>query len=140
MRNLIRGMSLVTVLLVPLVSHAATPMFPVVGVTTAVASTCPTGSTIGVCSTGGWFRIAGAYSASVVVTATAGLNTVLLEWRPDSSGPTSTLYTWTDATATTVGRAIFPPTGEVRVRTTDVVTGPVFARIEANSMTGGRIW
>jgi len=127
-------------LLVPPPLFAATRMFPVAGVTGATTSTCPTGSTVGSCTTGGWFRIAGAHSASVQVTATTGTNTVLLEHRMDSSGPTSVLYTWTNATATTVPRAIIPPIGEVRVRATAVGTGPVFARIEAYTLSGARLW
>lgn len=109
------------------------------GTTTTATSTCAPGNSS--CSSG-WFSITGAKTAAIRVTATAGTNTVVLEHRLDSSegARISTLYTWTDAGPTTVGRAIDPPTGEVRIRVTAVAGGTVYAKLEATSTSGARLW
>ncbi len=119
---------------------AATDMLTAAGTATApTTSSCPATS-IATCASG-WFRIAGAKTVVVKVNATAGTNTVILDHRADSTdAATSTLYTWTNADATTVGRAIVPA-GEVRVRVTALAGGgTVKAKLEATSMTGGRLW
>jgi hypothetical protein len=116
----------------------ATDLFTANGITVAASSTCPAGSA-GFCS-GGWFRLSGAMIAAVQVTASAGTNTVLLEHRMDPNGPTSTLYTWTNASTTTVGRAIVPPIGEVRVRATALSGGTLKGKLTASKADGTVLW
>lgn len=120
---------------------AATDMLTAVGATTApTTSSCPSTST-GSC-TSGWFSLRGARLATIKVNADAGTNTVVLEHRADSSDTaTSTLYTWTNAGTTTVGRAIDPPDGDVRIRVTAIGGGgTVKAKLSATTFQGTRLW
>jgi hypothetical protein len=120
-------------------ASAATDMLTAAGITGPGTSTCPaTGG--GTCAAG-WFSVRGASTAIVTVWKDAGTATVVLEYRPDAAGPTSTLNTWTNPTATQVSVALVPPSGNVRVRVTAIGGGgTVKAKIEAATSTGGRLW
>lgn len=122
---------------------AASSAFGADILTTATApatSACPAVA-VGVCSSG-WFVINGAASVAVKVNADAGTNTVVLDHRMDATDTAvSTLYTWTNAGATTVGRVIYPPVGEVRVRVTAIGGGgTVTAKLTATTPGGVRLW
>ena len=145
MRNKrLRAASLVVILLlVALPATAAVDLFTAAGTasapTTSSCGTLPPGSPW--CASG-WFRVAGAKTVVVKINATAGTNTVVLEHRMNPTDTkVSTLYTWTDAGAATVGRVVDPPSGELRVRVTAIGGGgTVVGKLEATSTTGGMLW
>ena len=124
--------------LASLPAAAATDLFGAAGITSAASSTCPVGA-VGFCS-GGWFKLSGAMAAAIQVTASAGTSTTLLEHRLDVNGPVSTIYTFTNVTPTTVGRAIVPPIGEVRLRSTALSGGTLKAKLSASKADGTTLW
>jgi len=119
---------------------AATNMLTAAGATTApTSSTCPAAEN---CSSG-WFSVRGAKTAVVQVWETTGskTSTVILYHRMDSAGAVSILKTWTDVTTTQVPVAVDPPVGEIKITVTAIQSGAtVKAKLEASTVTGGRLW
>jgi hypothetical protein len=135
-----RFLTILAVLLIALPAMAGTDMLTAAGTTTApVASTCP--STFrGTCATG-WFSVRGAAYVIIQVSENSGTATVTLNHRVDSTGPTSTINTWTNPTSTQVPVAIWPPTGDLQINVSAVGGGgTVKAKIEAYQVDGTRLW
>jgi hypothetical protein len=117
----------------------ATDMLTSVGVTVPTNSTCPANALAGRCSAG-WFRISGAEKVGVSVSATAGTNTIILEQRFSTTSAVWPLKTWTNATSTQVGIAVWPPVGEIRIRATAVSGGTAKAQLTAVAPSGVELW